>query len=66
VAALVDQLTRKPVVVSSMSIGPTKEESSRPEPEAVLMADTLTDRSFLKTDPSKAEISGIGNIKISK
>jgi glycosyltransferase involved in cell wall biosynthesis len=57
VAALLGQLTGKPVIVGSMGVGPTKEESLRPGPEAALMADTLTERSFLKIDLSKAEVS---------
>jgi glycosyltransferase involved in cell wall biosynthesis len=62
VAALIGKLTRKPVVVGSMGVGPTKEESLQPEPEVALMADTLIERSFLKIDPSKAQI-GAGDIK---
>jgi glycosyltransferase involved in cell wall biosynthesis len=62
VAALIGKLTGKPVVVGSMGVGPTREESSLPQPEAVLMADTLTERSFLQIDPSLAEV-GSGDIK---
>jgi glycosyltransferase involved in cell wall biosynthesis len=61
VAALIGKLTRNPVVVTSVSVGPTREESLQPGPEMELMADTLTDRSFLKIDASNAEV-GIGDI----
>ena len=56
-AALIGKLTGKPIVVGSMGVGPNKEERVRPEREAALMADTLTERSFLKIDLSKIEIS---------
>src|SRR5216110_3954 len=36
-AVLIGKLTRKPVVIGSMGVGPTREESSKPVPEAVLM-----------------------------
>jgi glycosyltransferase involved in cell wall biosynthesis len=62
VAALIGKLTHKPVVVGSMGVGPTGEEGLQREPEVALMADTLTERSFLKIDPSKAQI-GTGDIK---
>lgn len=64
VATLIGQLTGKPVVVSSQAAGLTREQRSQPEPEVALMADTLTDRSFLKIDTSKAWIGAgdIGNL----
>jgi glycosyltransferase involved in cell wall biosynthesis len=61
VAALIGKLTLKPVVVGSMGVGPTEKESLQPEQEAALMADTLTERSFLKVDPSKVVV-GAGDI----
>ncbi len=56
-ATLIGKLTRKPVIAGSMGVGPNKEESLQPEREAALMADTLKERSFLKIDPSKIEVS---------
>lgn len=61
VAALIGKLTHKPVVVSSMGMGPTEEETLQLEPEAALMADTLTESSFLQIDPSEVRI-GAGDI----
>ena len=61
VAALIGKLTRKPVVVSTETVGPTKELHLQPKPEVVLMADTLTDRSFLTIESSKARV-GAGDI----
>lgn len=61
VAALIGKLTRKPVVVSSMSVGPTEEQRLQAKTEVALMADTLTDGSFLKINLSEARI-GIGDI----
>jgi glycosyltransferase involved in cell wall biosynthesis len=56
VATLIGKLARKPVVVSCMGVGPTQEESLQLEPKAALMADTLTDRSFLQVAPSRARV----------
>jgi glycosyltransferase involved in cell wall biosynthesis len=63
-AVLIGKLTGKPVIIGSMGVGPTREESSQPRPEAVLMADTLTERSFLKiapwnTEGSTGDINGL-------
>jgi glycosyltransferase involved in cell wall biosynthesis len=50
-AALIGQLTRKPVVLSIASTGPSEVQRRQLEREgAVLMADTLTDASFLRAD----------------
>ena len=62
VAALIGKFTRKPVVVSSQCSVLTQTPRSQPKSEAVLMADTLTDRSFLKIDTSKVWIGG-GDIR---
>ncbi len=62
-AALIGKITRKPVIISSQSAGSTEEgqQGIQPKSEVMLMADTLTDTSFLKIDPSKAWI-GAGDI----
>lgn len=52
--ALIAKLTRKAVVIRIMAAGPTGENHSQPEPRT-LMADTLTDRSFLQIDPFKVQ-----------
>jgi glycosyltransferase involved in cell wall biosynthesis len=56
-AVLIGKLTGKPVIIGTMGVGPTREENLQPRPEAVLMADTLTERSFLKLAPSQTERS---------
>ncbi len=63
VAALIGKITRKPVIISSQSAGSTEEgqQGTQPKSEVMLMADTLTDTSFLKIDPSKAWV-GAGDI----
>jgi glycosyltransferase involved in cell wall biosynthesis len=63
VAALIGKITRKPVVISSQSAGSTEEgqQGTQLKSEVMLLADTLTDTSFLKIDPSKAWI-GAGDI----
>jgi glycosyltransferase involved in cell wall biosynthesis len=63
VAALIGKITRKPVIISSQSAGSIEEgqQGTQPQSEVMLMADTLTDTSFLKIDPSNAWI-GAGDI----
>jgi glycosyltransferase involved in cell wall biosynthesis len=56
VATIIGRLTHKPVVISSMGVGLTEAQSLQLEPETVLVADTLTDRSSLKIDPSKVQV----------
>jgi glycosyltransferase involved in cell wall biosynthesis len=56
VATIIGKLTHKPVVVSCMGVGPTQEESLQLEPKAALMADTLSNISFLQIAPSKARV----------
>lgn len=62
-ATLIGKITRKPVIISSQSAGSTEEgqQGTQPKSEVMLMADTLTDTSFLKIDPSNAWI-GAGDI----
>jgi glycosyltransferase involved in cell wall biosynthesis len=62
-AALIGKITRKPVIISSQCAGSTEEgqQGTQPKSEVMLMADTLTDTSFLKIDPSNAWI-GAGDI----
>lgn len=62
VAALIGKFTRKPVVVSSQCSVLAQTPRAQPESAAVLMADTLTDTSFLKIDPSRVWIGG-GDIR---
>src|SRR5947209_2343761 len=50
VAALVGKLTHKPVIISIQSSGPGEAQRKQIEQGATLMADTLTDASFLKID----------------
>jgi len=50
VAALVGKLAHKPVIISIQSTGPTETQRTRIEQTGMLMADTLTDQSFLKID----------------
>ncbi len=61
VAALIGAIARKPVVISSQSSGQTEGRPMRSDVEVELMADTLTDTSFLKVDRSQAWI-GAGDI----
>jgi glycosyltransferase involved in cell wall biosynthesis len=61
VAAFIGATARKPVVISSQSSGQTARQPMKPDAEVALMADTLTDTSFLKVDRSKAWI-GAGDI----
>ena len=50
-AALIGKVTHKPVVLSIASTGPSEAQRTQLEREgAVLMADTLTDTSFLRAD----------------
>jgi glycosyltransferase involved in cell wall biosynthesis len=61
VAALIGALVRKPVIISSQSSGQTERHPTRLKPEVMLMADTLTDTSFLKIDLSRVWV-GAGDI----
>jgi glycosyltransferase involved in cell wall biosynthesis len=57
VATLVGKLTHKPVIISIPSTGPGKQQQ---EADATLMADTLTDTSFLKIDYGDIVVGDIG------
>jgi glycosyltransferase involved in cell wall biosynthesis len=57
VATLVGKLTHKPVIISIPSTGPGKKQQ---EEDATLMADTLTDTSFLKIDYRDIVVGDIG------
>ncbi len=57
VATLVGKLTHKPVIISIPSTGPGKKQQ---EADATLMADTLTDTSFLKIDYGDIVVGDIG------
>lgn len=61
IAALIGKLTHKPVVLSIASTGPSEAQRKQLEGGAVLMADTLTDTSFLKVD-FKGWRTGAGDI----
>jgi glycosyltransferase involved in cell wall biosynthesis len=50
IAILVGKIAQKPVVISSQNTGPREAQLTHLERGAMLMADTLTDRSFLKVD----------------
>ena len=52
--ALIAKLTKKPVVIRIMAVGPIAEKNSQPEPRA-LTADTLSDKAFLQIDPYKVQ-----------
>ena len=60
-AALIGQLTRKPVILGIQSAGPSETQRTQLERGAMLMADTLTETSFLKVDLKDWE-SGAGDI----
>jgi glycosyltransferase involved in cell wall biosynthesis len=49
---LIGKLTHKPIIIRIMAVGPTGQKNSQHEPRP-LMADTLTDRSFLLIDSVK-------------
>ena len=57
VATLIGKLTHKPVIISIPSTGPGKKQQ---ESDAMLMADTLTDTSFLKVDFGDIVVGDIG------
>jgi len=61
VAALIGAIARKPVIISSQSSGKTDHQPIRSDVEMKLMADTLTDTSFLKVDRTQTWI-GAGDI----
>ena len=50
VAALIGKLTHKPVIITIQSAGPSAEQTTQLEKGVTLMADTLTDTSFLNVD----------------
>ncbi len=50
VAAFIGKITRKPVVIVIPSTGPSEAQKGQFQSEITLMADTLTDTSFLKVD----------------
>src|SRR6266849_6365529 len=60
-AALIGKLTHKPVILSVQSTGPSEAQGKELERGAMLMADTLTDTSFLKVD-LKDVMAGAGSI----
>jgi glycosyltransferase involved in cell wall biosynthesis len=57
VAILIGKLTHKPVIISIPSTGPGKKQQ---EEDATLMADTLSDTSFLKIDYRDIVVGDIG------
>lgn len=57
VATLIGKLTHKPVIISIPSTGPGKKQQAA---DATLMADTLTDASFLKVDFGDIVVGDIG------
>ena len=61
VAALVGAISRKPVIISNQSSGQAERQPMKPDAEVALMADTLTDTSFLKVDLTRVWI-GAGDI----
>ncbi len=71
-AALIGQLTHKPVVLSIQSTGPGKAQRMQlDERGAMLMADTLTETSFLKVDlkdwaPSAGDIGHLPRLPLGK
>src|SRR5437667_2834829 len=71
-AALIGQLTHKPVVLSIQSTGPGEAQRMQlDERGAMLMADTLTETSFLKVDlkdwtPSAGDIGHLPRLPLGK
>ncbi len=63
-AALIGQLTHKPVILCIPSAGPSETQSIQLERGAMLMADTLTETSFLKVELKdwKAGAGDIGHL----
>ena len=59
VATLIGRLTHKPVIICIPSTGPGKQPE---EADAILMADTLTDTSFLKVDYQDTVEGDIANL----
>jgi glycosyltransferase involved in cell wall biosynthesis len=57
-AALAGRLLHKPVILSVQSVGPDETQRRRLEHGAWLMADTLTDTSFLTVDPMEVARGG--------
>ena len=49
-ATLIGKLTHKPVIISIQSVGPSAEQTLQLEKGVTLMADTLTDASFLNVN----------------
>lgn len=61
VAAFAGKLLQKPVILNVQSAGPSEEQLKQLEPGARLMADTLTETSFLTVD-FKDWVAGAGDI----